>query len=311
MIIIERRGKGMNFKKARNFVYRNARPLDIARWKYLFENGSKEEVITALAAYQNEDGGFAHALEPDSWNPNSAPIQTWVATEIISEIGLKDKHHSLIKGILNYLSSQADFDGHTWFNTISTNNNYPHAEWWNYQPVQSLPYNPTACLIGFILKYADVNDPLYVVTTNLAKEAYQYFKQKCPTNSMSTATCFVRLYEYLKEISKFDLIDMDEFNGLLHQQIKHMIIYDTKRWESEYVCKPSQFITSKNSDFYAANQEICKFECKFITDTQNDDGTWNINWDWQNDPEAWHISKNWWKSDWIIKNVKFYREMKD
>ena len=67
------------FKKARTFVYRNARPLDIARWQYHFENGSKGAVLTALAVYQNEDGGFGHALEPDSWNPNSAPIQTWAA----------------------------------------------------------------------------------------------------------------------------------------------------------------------------------------------------------------------------------------
>lgn len=61
-------------KKARTFIYRNARPLDLARWQYHFEGGSKEAVLTTLAAYQNEDGGFGHALEPDSWNPNSSPI---------------------------------------------------------------------------------------------------------------------------------------------------------------------------------------------------------------------------------------------
>lgn len=103
----------MNYNKARNFIYRNARPLDIARWKYQFENGEREEVITALSAYQNEDGGFAHALEPDCWNPNSAPIQTWVATEIIRDIKLEDKNYPLIKGILRYLAYKMDFDGHT------------------------------------------------------------------------------------------------------------------------------------------------------------------------------------------------------
>lgn len=299
----------MNFNAAKNFVYRNARPLDIARWKYLFENGSQEDVITALSTYQNNDGGFAHALEPDCWNPNSAPIQTWVATEIIREIGLEDKNHPLVKEILRYLSSQVNFDGHTWYNTIPTNNDYPHAEWWDYQPVQSLPYNPTASLIGFILKFAVPDESIYTLAAKLAKEAYHYFKQVCPTDSMSTATCFVRLYEYLKEASIYDLVDMDEFNTLLHHQIKHMITEDTASWKTEYVCKPSQFITSKKSDFYLANQEVCDFECRFITDTQNEDGTWNINWVWTGYPEEWHISKNWWKSDWIIKNIGFYKEM--
>lgn len=55
------------FEKARSFIYHNARPLDIARWQYHFEGGSNEAVLTALAAYQNEDGGFGHALEADAW----------------------------------------------------------------------------------------------------------------------------------------------------------------------------------------------------------------------------------------------------
>ena len=95
----------MYYEQARNFIYKNARPLDIARWKYLFENGSEEDILIALSVYQNEDGGFGNALEPDYWNPNSSPVQTWVATEIIKEINLNDKNHPIIQGILNYLSS--------------------------------------------------------------------------------------------------------------------------------------------------------------------------------------------------------------
>jgi len=84
-------------EKTREFIYRNARPLDLARWRYLFEDGSREDVLTALAAYQNDDGGFGHALEADCWNPNSSPIQTWAATRIIDEVGCEDKNHPVIK----------------------------------------------------------------------------------------------------------------------------------------------------------------------------------------------------------------------
>ena len=49
------------FEKARLFVYRNARPLDLARFQFHFENGSKEAVMNALLCYQNEDGGCGHA----------------------------------------------------------------------------------------------------------------------------------------------------------------------------------------------------------------------------------------------------------
>ena len=43
-------------------------------------------VINILKTYQNTDGGFANALEPDCWNINSTPLQTWAATRIIKEI---------------------------------------------------------------------------------------------------------------------------------------------------------------------------------------------------------------------------------
>lgn len=73
------------YKKARQFVYQNARPLDFARWKYHFEGGSREAVLDILSAYQNSDGGFGHALEPDFWNPDSTPTATWMATNILRE----------------------------------------------------------------------------------------------------------------------------------------------------------------------------------------------------------------------------------
>ena len=95
---------------AKNFIYRNARPLDFARWQYHFENGSREAVLKALAAYQNEDGGFGHGLEADCFNPNSSPIQTWTAIEILREVRMTDRRNPMIQNILRYLESGADFD---------------------------------------------------------------------------------------------------------------------------------------------------------------------------------------------------------
>ena len=72
------------FTKAREFIYRNARPLDLARFQYHFENGSKEAVMSALSYYQNADGGFGSAVEPDCWNPNSIPLHSGSAGDIIA-----------------------------------------------------------------------------------------------------------------------------------------------------------------------------------------------------------------------------------
>ena len=299
----------MDIEKARDFVNRNARPLDFARWKFLFENGSMEQVLSALETYQNEDGGFGNGLEPDCWNPNSSPLQTWVATRIIREINLEDKNHPIIQGILKYLASGADFDKHTWANSILTNDDYPHAPWWTFDPNSETTYNPTASLIGFILKFADPGSELYQRGSNLAKEAYTHFKSHHPLDEMHTAACFVELYEDLKTSSLDDIIDLDEFNNLLHTQIQHVLTHDTSRWAVDYVCKPSLFIHSKASDFYLANMYTCYYECEFIANTQEPDGTWAVTWAWADYPEEWRISKNWWKSDLIIKNMQFLTAM--
>ena len=53
------------FDRAEKFIYNNARLLERQLFAYHFKGGSREQVLTALRAYQNEDGGFGHALEPD------------------------------------------------------------------------------------------------------------------------------------------------------------------------------------------------------------------------------------------------------
>lgn len=89
-----------DFELTKNWIYRNARHLDLARWRYHVEGGCKTEVLNALFAYQNSDGGFGHALEVDSWNPNSTPIQTAEAIKILQEIDFTDPKNPLIQGIL-------------------------------------------------------------------------------------------------------------------------------------------------------------------------------------------------------------------
>lgn len=40
----------MFFERARNDIYKNTRPLDLARWMFLFEDGSTEKFLKAICA---------------------------------------------------------------------------------------------------------------------------------------------------------------------------------------------------------------------------------------------------------------------
>ncbi|MBR6752593.1 MAG: hypothetical protein IKM05_01010 [Clostridia bacterium] len=296
------------FEKARKFMYRSARPIELARWQYHFENGSKENVLTALAAFQNEDGGFGHGLEADSMNPHSSPITTWNACMILREIDWQEKSHPIVQGILRYLGSGKDFseEHQQWMNTIPSNNDYPHAIWWGFKDESDYKYNPTAMLAGFILKFCEQGTVLYEKGVRIAKEAVAWFMEKVPQVDRHETACFVTLYEYLKETEP-DIVDMEALAFALKTQVNANITRDTEKWQTEYVDKPSAFFIVPGSMFYEDNKEIASFECEFIQQTQLADGSFRVNWQWWNEYKEFEASKWVWKCVITLENMRYIK----
>lgn len=297
------------FEKTRSFVYRYARPLDLSRWQFHFENGSKETVMNALSYYQNEDGGFGYALEPDCWNPNSTPIATWCATEVLREIGWKDATHPIVEGILRYLESSADFDEvhQQWLNVVPTNNDHPHATWWTYGDGGSeFKYNPTASLAGFIIRYADPKSALYQKGVSIAKEAFAFLEASIPFDEQHVTTCFCNLYDDCI-VSKVSFLDMSKFAELLRKQVKHCINPNYDLWFAEYHTKPSDFILSKDSMFYEDNKELLLKERELLQQYQSEDGGFPVTWQWWTDYHEQHLATAWWRPYFAIRNMLFLR----
>ena len=145
------------------WMHRNAREVELSLWNYFFENGSRRDVADALSWYQNEDGGFGYALDADNWNPDSNPYQTSMAIRILRNIGFTDMEHPVCQGIFRYLYSEKDLMDYGWRFCIPTNDNFPHAPWWQYDEERNLveSIGPTCDIATFILKYMDPGSELY------------------------------------------------------------------------------------------------------------------------------------------------------
>jgi len=65
-----------DIQAAERFLAANARVLEKRRFERLFAGGEAAPVRDAVAAYRNRDGGFGHALEPDTRCPGSQPLAT-------------------------------------------------------------------------------------------------------------------------------------------------------------------------------------------------------------------------------------------
>ena len=299
-----------HLEQARIFIYRNARPIDLARWQYHFEHGSREAVLTALAAYQNEDGGFGHALEADSFNPNSCPIQTLTAATILQEIGLNDPSHPIIQRMLRYLVSGADFDetARQWLNTVPGNNDYPCAAWWKYGDKGSaFSYNPTAGLAGFAIRYADPSAELHRKACTIAREAVDWLLAREPFADHHIAGCFLFLYESCFAAGEVPF-DMDALRSRLSAMIHLSLDGVAEKWGKEYAAMPSDLIPTSASPFYEANREVVSAQCDYIRRSQLPDGSFIVPWQWWTGDKGFDLAENWWKSDIIIKNMRFLRE---
>ena len=232
-------------EKARAFMYRNARPLDLARFQYHFENGSQEAVLRALSFYQNEDGGFGHAIEADNWNPNSIPLHANGANSILHEIGMADGSHPMIQKLIAWYESGACFNGKSWDVTVPSNNDYPHAPWWHTDSVSSChtDYNGTAQIAGFLIRYAPRGSKGFDLGVRVTGEAIAALDPAALADS-HTCACYLRMAELIEEAGCEYLFPFDELKARLHQSVNKLIVTDRSRWGS-YVCKPSQFFTPK------------------------------------------------------------------
>ena len=98
-----------DFEKAASFMAANARVLDIRRFERYFTGGDATPVRDAVAAYRNPDGGFGHALEPDSRTPGSQPAAVATALRFMNEADCWDE--DLVRGACDWLERVAPAEG--------------------------------------------------------------------------------------------------------------------------------------------------------------------------------------------------------
>lgn len=85
--------------RAKALIERHARPLEQRIYVYEFVQGPKDAIFEALKAFQNPDGGFGNALEPDLRLPDSSVLATTVGMQVLREFEAP-ADHPLVRGAL-------------------------------------------------------------------------------------------------------------------------------------------------------------------------------------------------------------------
>lgn len=131
---------------ARHFLYAEGRLLEQRVYEALFERGHPADVVRAVAAYQNDDGGFGHGLEPDKRCPASQPLDVAIALERLASV--KAEATELVRRACDFLVTVADETGAVPV-VLPSIAGYPRASHWSrdhYPP----GLNPTASMAAHV-----------------------------------------------------------------------------------------------------------------------------------------------------------------
>ena len=94
---------------AERYLTLNARLVDRLRFARLFRAGLAGPVRAAVLAYQNQDGGFGNAIEPDLRGAGSQPQGIEMAFWLLDEIGAFDD--PVVQAACDWLVSTTTADG--------------------------------------------------------------------------------------------------------------------------------------------------------------------------------------------------------
>lgn len=295
----------LDITKTGRWIHRNARGLELAKWRFYFEGGDAESVIDELQYYQNTDGGFGHALEADCWNPASAPSQMFYAIHILHELAYQDTTHPVIQNMLRYLKSGKDMVDGFWVSILPSNNQYPHAPWWTKTDRKTFDvYMPNADICWFILKFAQKDSPLYDKAVSMVQRMLNLFLSQNEVEPHSLESMMFLLRELQKTDSSCgQLEDAATAHGI--QLMRGLIEVNPDTWTA-YCITPSFFIHDRLHPLYPEYRELLKLEVQRLMETRDADGCWDINWVWQEYESAYRLSANWWKSSVTMQKLMLY-----
>lgn len=286
------------FNQATAFIMDNARVLERARFPFEFYNGTKEDVLYQLEAYQNDDGGFGHGIEPDFWLPSSSPMATWAAGQVLIEIGA-DSNEPIVKAMIEYLINTYDHATGMWDSVLPENNDYPHAPWWHwYEGVQEQwIYNPSVELVAFLIHWSSGNINAERIGWNTIEKAVSYLmsKDEMDKHELNNFQKFIKLIKPYQDIFKQKTkYSLSEVSNKILDLAEQCIDRDVSAWIEGYKPLPLDFIEGSDHPLCERLGSLVQQNLRFYLEQITDDGVWDISWEWGSYSAELEIARKHW-----------------
>lgn len=292
-----------SFQRTKSFIFTKGRILDQRLFEFHFEHGSKESVIEALGAYQNGDGGFGQALEPDLRSPLSTVYTTSQGLFLLREIGTTSEE-PIIRNAINYLLGNYQQEKSIWPIIPSEALDAPHAGHWDdiiEKEFDSFFINMRAGLAGHFWHYKEL------VPEGFAEQITTEVMENLLATADENLGWIFDLWSYLGLMNTHGLPEniKQALSQKLSQVIPSKVEKNPEKWTMMSV-SPLNMAPTPDSPMAAliASKHFEK-NLDYDIDQQLPDGTWALDWSWEkDDPEAWEIAEKEWKAHLAIAKLR-------
>jgi hypothetical protein len=292
------------FERAAEFIAENARGVEVARFAVHFEEGSPDEVDDELAAYRNEDGGFAHGIDPDFFCEESSAAATVTALEILNETGAPPDSE-LVQGAIVYLLETYDESLGGWRKVPASVNEHPHAEWWHHPDGHAATEDPAwwaltnADILSLLLDYPMLVPPAFL--ERLTADALARLQDLPDGLDMHVYAAYERLSARIDSAHRLAVVDK------LTRAALATLDGNPDHW-SGYVPSPLWIAPRADSALVTLAPFELENNLNYEIATQRPDGSWRPRRRWRDYPEAWPEAE----AEWVgIITLKTLVQLRD
>jgi hypothetical protein len=273
------------FKRAKTFIFTQARLLERLLFAVQFENAEPRKVGLLVSACQNADGGLGHALEPDLRSPCSQPLFIEIGLRAMHDAGCKDK--ALAFSFCSFLEKVSDQRGLVppiLANALES----PHASHWGGPQPPSI--NPTAAICGLLIDQG-VEHPWLARATETCCDILL----NQPQDEAHGLVCAAVLADHLPDKQTAIRIEM-----MLGSKLEAARFFISAAPVREYGLTPLHFASSPESRW---NNLFTKTQIReHLEDLQRrqmEDGGWPISW---GPPGPASVCE--WRGRWTLDAIK-------
>lgn len=252
--------------RAEAFIWSRARLVERRAFEALFRDGGGDPLVRALRGYQNGDGGFGHALEPDLRTPASQPIFVHYGLSLLASVDTND--HRTVRRACEFLSEVAHESGAIPY-ALPDARQFARASHWDGEFAFAPTLNATAGVAGSLHALAAVNEWL----------------------DRATEWCFATIAER-PDYSGHTILNVLEFLRYAPDRERAGALWEhvtARLFEADYVAlelpltgyglTPLAFASTPDAPTRGLfGDAVIDAHLSYLADQQQDDGGWPISW---------------------------------